>query len=136
MGASIKLNRRTKTIKVVNRRENIRLTNPREELRLKHTGKQGPAGTVTVGDTTTVSPNTPASVQNVGTSKSAILEFSIPQGQKGDTGETGVSTFVRSHHDNDATVVRPNALYVEWVGSIAPQNATTEDTWIQTPVIA
>lgn len=51
-------------------------------------------------------------------------------GGKGDKGDTGTSTFVRVHHGSDPDVDRPDALYVEWVGSVAPNNATTEDTWI------
>lgn len=50
----------------------------------------------------------------------------------GPPGPTGVSTFVRVHHGSDPDVERPNALYVEWVGSVAPNNATEEDTWIDT----
>lgn len=88
---TIRLNKRTKTIKVVNRRKN---------LRLQHTGKTGPASTI--------------------------------PGPEGPEGPTGVSTFVRVHHGSDPNVARPNALYVEWVGSVAPINATTEDTWIDT----
>lgn len=51
----------------------------------------------------------------------------------GPPGPTGVSTFVRVHHGSDPDVARPDALYVEWVGSVAPNNATTEDTWVQAP---
>jgi hypothetical protein len=51
----------------------------------------------------------------------------------GKVGPTGVSTFVRAHHHADANYARPNAVFVEWLGSVAPLNATTEDTWIQTP---
>lgn len=51
----------------------------------------------------------------------------------GPPGPTGVSTFVRVHHGSDPDVARPDALYVEWVGSVAPNNATTEDTWVQSP---
>lgn len=53
-------------------------------------------------------------------------------GKTGPKGPTGVSTFVRAHHGSNANLARPNALYVEWVGSVAPNNATTEDTWIDT----
>lgn len=56
-----------------------------------------------------------------------------PEGPRGPQGETGESTFVRVHHGSDPDVPRPNATYVEWVGSVAPNNATTEDTWIHTP---
>lgn len=53
-------------------------------------------------------------------------------GRVGPTGDTGISTFVRVHHQTNANVARPNALFVEWVGSVAPINATTEDTWVDT----
>jgi hypothetical protein len=134
MIANIRLDKKTKTIKVVNRRYNIRLTHTKgQDIRLSHTGKRGPSGTVAVGSTTTAEPGTPASVTNSGSSTAAILDFTIPKGDKGDKGDTGVSTFVRSHHGSDQGVARPNALYVEWVGSVAPNNATTEDTWIKVP---
>lgn len=54
-------------------------------------------------------------------------------GPEGPAGPTGVSTFVRALHGSNANTARPNALYVEWVGSVAPLNATTSDTWIHTP---
>lgn len=56
----------------------------------------------------------------------------LPPGAKGEKGETGTSTFVRVHHGADANVARPDAIYVEWVGSAQPLNATEEDTWIDT----
>lgn len=97
---SIRLDKKTKTIKVVNRTNRVKLSNPSSRIDLKHTGKTGPASTV--------------------------------PGPEGDKGDTGESTFVRAHHGSDPSVARPNALYVEWVGSIAPTNATTEDTWVRT----
>lgn len=108
---SIRLSKKSKTIKIVNRKDTLRLQRPdktinivnqKENLRLQHTGKTGPQG---------------------------------PEGEQGPQGlqgPTGVSTFVRSHHSADPNVARPSALYVEWVGSVAPLNATTEDTWIHT----
>lgn len=56
----------------------------------------------------------------------------ISDGEIGPQGPTGESTFVRVHHGSDPNVPRPSALYVEWVGSVAPNNATVEDTWIDT----
>ena len=52
-------------------------------------GEQGPAGadgvtpTVTIGTTYTLSPDTPAYVENVGVGSNVILNFGIPQGQTG-----------------------------------------------------
>jgi hypothetical protein len=121
MIAEIRLNKRTKTIKIVNRRKNIHL---------QHIGKPGPVGpgaTVDVGTTTTLEPGNPANVVNEGSDKHAIFDFFIPKGDKGDT---GVSTFVRVHHATNPNISRPDAQFVEWVGSVAPSNATVEDTWI------
>lgn len=55
---------------------------------------QGPAGengedgltpTIQIGNVTTVSPDTPASVSNSGTDTAVVLNFEIPQGIQGDT---------------------------------------------------
>ena len=54
-------------------------------------GQQGNTGALTIGTTTTVLPNVPASVTNTGTSTNAILNFSIPKGEKGDKGDDGDS---------------------------------------------
>lgn len=54
-------------------------------------GQDGEAATITVGSTTTGNPGTNANVVNSGTSSAAILDFTIPRGDKGDTGATGIS---------------------------------------------
>lgn len=56
-----------------------------------------------------------------------------PQGIPGPRGLTGYSTMVRQKHDDNPDVARPDAIYVEWMGSVAPNNATAVDTWIITP---
>lgn len=128
----IRLNKQTKTIKVVNRRANVKLQKAAQaNLRLQHTGKIGPAGTVQVGAVTTLAPGEQARIVNTGTLQQAVLEFFLPKGDKGDKGDTGHSTFNRAHHGSDPNFARPNALYVEWVGSVAPANATVEDTWVE-----
>lgn len=108
---AIRLSKQNKTIKIVNKDGNLRLikdqktikvVNRKENLKLNHTGKTGPQGGQ--GDI----------------------------GPTGPVGPTGVSTFVRVHHGSNPNVARPSALYVEWVGSVAPNNATIEDTWIDT----
>ena len=55
-------------------------------------GVQGPAGnaaTITIGSVTTSAPGTAASVTNSGTPLAAVLDFTIPQGAKGDKGDQG-----------------------------------------------
>lgn len=59
-------------------------------------GADGKAATITVGTTTTGLPCTNASVTNVGTELSAIFNFAIPQGAKGDTGNGIVSITLTS----------------------------------------
>lgn len=51
-------------------------------------GDPGTAATVTVGSTTTWAAGTSASVTNVGTSGAAVFNFTIPKGDKWDTGQT------------------------------------------------
>lgn len=53
------------------------------------TGPQGPAGTITIGTTTTGETGSDAEVENVGTPENAILNFTIPKGDKGDQGIQG-----------------------------------------------
>ena len=58
-------------------------------------GAQGPAGndgvsaTIAVGNVTTGQPGSSVTITNVGTSRDAIFDFSIPQGQTGATGPAG-----------------------------------------------
>ena len=55
-------------------------------------GVEGPAGeaaTVEVGTVTTGAAGTDASVVNVGTETAAVLDFTIPKGEKGEKGDTG-----------------------------------------------
>ena len=122
----IKLNKRNRSI-VVRR--------VHKAIKLKHAGLRGPRGffgRVEIGTTTTLAPNSQATVTNVGTDTEAILEFGIPEGKKGDKGDTGVSTFVRVHHGSNPNIPRPDSFFVEWVGSVPPNNGTVEDTWINT----
>lgn len=89
-------------IRLNKRTKTIKVVNRKKNLRLTHSGKTGPEGPTG------------------------------PIGPEGPQGPTGVSTFVRVHHGSDPDVPRPSAVYVEWVGSVAPNNATEEDTWIDT----
>lgn len=78
-------------------------------------GQTGPAGqdgsdgvtpTITVGSTTTVSSDIPASVSNSGTNTNVILNFTIPQGPRGDTsGCLSTPTIVSSLPDTGSVGV-------------------------------
>jgi len=54
------------------------------------TGSTGAAATIAAGTTTTGAAGTNASVTNAGTSSAAVFNFTIPKGDKGDTGDSGV----------------------------------------------
>lgn len=70
------------------------------ELKINIKGEKGDTGdkgdkgdtalTVTIGDTTTGEPDTKAKVENIGTNTDLILKFTIPKGEKGDTGARGM----------------------------------------------
>jgi hypothetical protein len=55
------------------------------------TGPTGSAASVSVGTTTTGTAGTDAAVTNSGSSSAAVLNFTVPQGAKGDTGATGAT---------------------------------------------
>lgn len=59
-------------------------------------GEPGAAATVTVGTTQTGEPGSQASVQNAGTTSAAVLNFTIPKGEKGDAGAAGPGVSVGS----------------------------------------
>lgn len=52
-------------------------------------GEAGMAATISVGIVSTGEPGTQASVTNAGTDSTAVLNFVIPRGEKGATGEAG-----------------------------------------------
>lgn len=101
----IVLNKQTKTIKVVNRKQNISLKKLIGNITLTQTGRRGPQG---------------------------LQGEKGDQGDKGDKGDTGESTMMRVVHGTNPNILHPDAMYVEWVGSVEPLNATPDDTWVKT----
>ena len=76
-------------------------------------GKDGQAATITVGTTTTGAAGTNASVQNVGTSSAAILDFTIPRGATGQQGQAAtitVGTTTTGEAGSDAIVQNVGTL--------------------------
>ena len=76
----------------------ITAKNQKAYFKLKNTGgpkgdkgDTGDAATITVGSTSTGAPGSNASVANAGTSSAAVLNFTIPRGDKGDKGDTGAT---------------------------------------------
>lgn len=76
----------------------ITAKNQKAYFKLKNTGgpkgdkgDTGDAATIAVGSTSTGAPGTNASVTNSGTSSAAVLNFTIPRGDKGDKGDTGAT---------------------------------------------
>jgi len=67
---------------------------PSQALLEVNVGVPGASATVSVGTTTTGDAGTNASVVNVGTTTAAILDFTIPRGDKGEQGNAGDSATV------------------------------------------
>ena len=57
-------------------------------------GIQGLAASISIGTVTTLSPGSPATVENVGTDEDAILNIGIPAGEDGEDGTDGLITQV------------------------------------------
>jgi hypothetical protein len=72
-------------------------------------GTPGPAASVTVGTTTTLSPGASASVTNVGTTAAATLNFGIPAGQTGATGSQGPAGNAATVAVGTVTTLSPGA---------------------------
>ena len=66
------------------------LTNPTSVNIKGVKGDAGTAATITIGSVTTGEPGTNASVTNSGTTSNAVLDFTIPRGEKGAGGGTSV----------------------------------------------
>lgn len=58
-------------------------------------GPQGPAGTITVGTVNTGAAGAQVTITNSGTLSNAVLNFTIPKGDKGDTGN-GVYSIIKT----------------------------------------
>lgn len=71
------------------------------------TGAAGAAATIKVGVVTTGAAGTAAQVTNSGTTSAAVLDFTIPQGEKGDKGEQGASSTVAVDSELSSTSVNP-----------------------------
>lgn len=52
-------------------------------------GERGPVAAFSIGDTTTLTPGSPATATITGTDEAPVLNLGIPQGTKGDTGSPG-----------------------------------------------
>lgn len=97
------------------------------------TGAPGQAATISVGSTTTGAPGTNASVTNAGTSSAAVLNFTIPRGDKGDKGDTGsagaaatisVGTVTTGAEGSDATVTNSGTSSAAVFNFTIPRGAT------------
>lgn len=80
---------------------------------LKENGLKGDAGTIEIGTVTTGQPGTAASVENVGTDSSAILNFTIPQGVQGPEGPAGQQEVVFGALSTFPTPGNPDMIYVD-----------------------
>lgn len=100
---------------------NVRLRSP-SPIKLRfQPGATGPSGTVTVNPTTiTGAPGTDASVSNSGTPTDAILQFTIPRGNTGLTGDDGWSPILAIVTDGLRRVLQ----IADWTGGEGTKPAT------------
>lgn len=85
------------------------------------TGPQGPDGdaaTITVGTVTTGAPGTNATVVNSGTSSAAVFDFTIPRGDKGESG-SGAGDMLASDYDPNGVVQNAGGI-VDYVDGVLP----------------
>lgn len=68
----------------------------------------GIAATVDVASTTTLDPDTPAYVNNIGDEKHAVLQFGIPKGETGEAGVDGVDGQAATIVVGSTTTVAPD----------------------------
>jgi len=69
------------------------------------TGATGTAATVTVGDVSTLAPGSTATVENTGSSSSAVLAFGVPQGATGADATVAVGSVTTGPAGSTASVV-------------------------------
>lgn len=67
-------------------------------------GEKGDAATITIGETTTIEPSSPAGVINTGDDHAAILKFSIPKGDKGDGATIKIGTVTTGEEGTNAII--------------------------------
>ncbi|WP_367926085.1 hypothetical protein [uncultured Ruthenibacterium sp.] len=84
-------------------------------------GPQGPGATVQVGKVVTGEPGTQAAVVNSGTSADAILNFTIPKGEKG---EQGLPTTVNGKSGQSITLTAQDVGAVQ--NSVVHEEITSE----------
>ena len=80
------------------------------------TGAAGVAATIKVGTVTTGAAGTAAKVVNSGTTSAAVLDFTIPQGAKGDKGEQGTGSTADVEVATNSEI--DNALALAGTGTI------------------
>lgn len=101
-------------------RASIRLRN-RSNIKLRfQPGATGPSGTVAIGPTTTGAPGTDAEVTNSGTPTAAILNFTVPRGDTGLTGDNGWTPELATVTDG----MREVQQVVDWFGGEGTKPAT------------
>lgn len=82
-------------------------------------GPEGTAATISVGTVSTGAAGTSATVVNSGTSSAAVFDFTIPRGDKGDTGATGpdgyspTATVTQSDNITTITITDKNGTTTE-----------------------
>ena len=92
--------------------------------------RQGPSGTLDVGNVSTGEPGTDVIVVNTGTDIAAVLDFTIPRGDKGETGDPGATQTIAYTHTQSSVsniwVINHNLSFQPGVHAVDSANTTIE----------
>ena len=92
-------------------------------------GDPGSAATVTVGSTTTGTPWSSASVVNSGTTSAAVLDFTIPEGEKGEKGDTWAAIVSAEFDGYDMVFTESDGTTVTLTNAKVDLKGDKGDTW-------
>ena len=84
-------------------------------------GEDGVAATIRVGNTSTIEPGNKAVVENVGTRSAAVLNFSIPKGEKGEPG-TSIKILGRFNTYEELISIYPDGSGIDGGFLVGPEN--------------
>lgn len=87
-------------------------------------GPAGPPNNLTIGNVTTVAPEDPANVTISGISPDQVLDFEIPQGEKGDAATVTVGDVTTTAPGGNATVTNSGTSYAAVLDFELPQGQT------------
>lgn len=91
-------------------------------------GQDGAAATVSIGTVTTLQPDSEAVVTNVGTATNAILDFELPTGPQGATGEVSAAAALTLQEQESITSTAANEIDLVNVANVLQWRLESDGT--------